>query len=292
MFTAITYERSKVIDKLCGGVVSDVCGTGKCFVIDRPARGDCPGKACGSYPFPLTEIFMYSRNIVRTVARGKLGTHEAPPADSNIHGLHQWLRTRRLPIDAYHFGLVDRLVQVIALDSVALGGEYHGSLPARAPEDVQDIKPVERVLDLIVIPGEVGDHHVESQPVADRALHCPLVLSDSHCGVCHGLTEKGFNDLSQRGRHQKTWPLLHPPAPSLIGNSSEVSGPLTATVAPRAWSASTRRGLIYPGRLARMTGGCGDRDRCLIPAASRSTTSAMRAARRSGRRLVASIQRR
>ncbi len=35
-----------------------------------------------------------------------------------------------------------------------------------------------------------------------------------------------------------------------------------------------------------------DRGRCLIPAASRSTTSAMRAARRSGRRLVPSIQRR
>ena len=215
MFTAITYERSKIIDKLCGGVVSNVRGAGKCFVVDRPARGDCPGKACGSYPFPLTEILMYSRNIVWTVARGKPGTHQAPPSDSNIHGLHQWLRTRRLPVDAYHFGLVDCLVQVIALDSVALGGEYHGSLPARAPKNAQDIEPVERVLDLIVIPGEVGDHHVESQSVADRALHCLLVLGDPHCGVWHGLTEKRFDDLSQRGRHQKTWPLLHPPAPQL-----------------------------------------------------------------------------
>jgi 2-polyprenyl-3-methyl-5-hydroxy-6-metoxy-1,4-benzoquinol methylase len=35
-----------------------------------------------------------------------------------------------------------------------------------------------------------------------------------------------------------------------------------------------------------------DRGRSLIPAASRPTTSAMRAARRSGRRVVASIQRR
>jgi hypothetical protein len=37
MFTAITYERPKIIDKLCGGVVSNVRGTGKCFVIDCPA---------------------------------------------------------------------------------------------------------------------------------------------------------------------------------------------------------------------------------------------------------------
>ncbi len=49
-------------------------------------------------------------------------------------------------------------------------------------------------------------------------------------------------------------------------------------------------GPAQPGRLA----GCGgyDRGRCLIPAASRSTTSAMRAARSPGRRVVASIQRR
>jgi hypothetical protein len=37
MFTAITYERPKIIYKLCGGVVSNVSGTGKCFVIDCPA---------------------------------------------------------------------------------------------------------------------------------------------------------------------------------------------------------------------------------------------------------------
>ena len=215
MFTAITYEGSKIIDKFCGGVVSDVRGTGQCFVIDRPARGDCPSQACGSNSFPLTEIFVYSRNIVRSVARGKLGAHQTAPPDSNIHGLYQRLRTRRLPVDAHHFGLVDRLVQVIALDPVALGGEYHRGLPARPPEDVQDIKPVERILDRIVIPGEVGNHHVEPQAVADRALHRRLVLSDPHCGICHGLTEKGFNDLSQSGRHQKTWPVLHPPAPSL-----------------------------------------------------------------------------
>jgi hypothetical protein len=40
------------------------------------------------------------------------------------------------------------------------------------------------------------------------------------------------------------------------------------------------------------TGPGNPRGRCLIPAASRSTTSAMRAARTSGRRLVPSIQRR
>jgi hypothetical protein len=88
---------------------------------------------------------------------------------------------------------------VIALDSVALGGEYHGRLPARAPEDVQDIKSVERIFDRIVIPSEVGNHHVEPQAIADRALHCLLVLSDPHRGAAHGLTEKGFDDLSQRG---------------------------------------------------------------------------------------------
>ena len=75
MFTAITYERPKIIDKLCGGVVSNVRGTGKCFVIDCPARGDCPSQARGSHPFPLAKISMYSRNIVRAIARGKLGIH-------------------------------------------------------------------------------------------------------------------------------------------------------------------------------------------------------------------------
>lgn len=75
MFTTITYERSKIIDKLRRSVVSNVRGTGKCFVIDCPARGDRPSQACGRHSFPLAEIFMYSRNIVWTVTRGKLGAH-------------------------------------------------------------------------------------------------------------------------------------------------------------------------------------------------------------------------
>jgi hypothetical protein len=47
-----------------------------------------------------------------------------------------------------------------------------------------------------------------------------------------------------------------------------------------------------PQRIAARTCWSHDRGRSLIPAASRSTTSAMRAARRSGRRVVASIHRR
>ena len=37
MLTAITYQRPKIIDNFCGGVVSDVRGTGQCFVIHGPA---------------------------------------------------------------------------------------------------------------------------------------------------------------------------------------------------------------------------------------------------------------
>jgi hypothetical protein len=54
-----------------------------------------------------------------------------------------------------------------------------------------------------------------------------------------------------------------------------------------------RRGpLIYSGRAVPVADCRGGGGRCLIPAASNSTTSAMRAARRSGRRVVPSIQRR
>jgi hypothetical protein len=98
---------------------------------------------------------------------------------------------------------------VIALNSVALGGEDHGRMPACPSENVQHIQPVERVLDRVIIPGEVGDHHVEPQTVADRVLHRRLILSNAYRRVTHRLLQKWFNDLSQCSSNQNTWAVRH-----------------------------------------------------------------------------------
>jgi len=88
---------------------------------------------------------------------------------------------------------------VITLKPVTLGSEHYGCLPARVPKGAQHVKPVERVLDDIVVPGKVGDHYVKSQAVVDGVLDRSLILSDRYLCVNQGLLQKRFNDLSQRG---------------------------------------------------------------------------------------------
>jgi len=88
---------------------------------------------------------------------------------------------------------------VITLKPVTLGGEYYGCLPARVPKGVQHVKPVERVLDDIVVPSKVGNHYVKSQAVIDGVLDRSLILSDPYPGISQGLPQKRFDDLSQRG---------------------------------------------------------------------------------------------
>jgi len=88
---------------------------------------------------------------------------------------------------------------VITLKPVTLGSEYYGCLPACVPKGVQHVKPVERVLDDIVVPGKVGNHYVKSQAVIDGVFDSCLILSDTYLGIGQGLPQKRFDDLSQRG---------------------------------------------------------------------------------------------
>ena len=82
---------------------------------------------------------------------------------------------------------------------MTLGGEYNGCLPACVPKGVQHVKPVERVLDGVVVPGKVGHHYVKSQAVIDGVLDRRLILGDLYPGVNQGLSQNRFDDLSQRG---------------------------------------------------------------------------------------------
>jgi hypothetical protein len=105
------------------------------------------------------------------------------------------------------------LVQVIAFNSMALGGEDHRRLTARYPKDVQHVKAVERVLDDVVVPGKVADHHVKPQAITDRTLNSGLVLSDPHRGVTQRLQQQGLDDLSQCCGDQQARPVSHSTSP-------------------------------------------------------------------------------
>src|SRR5215813_1795535 len=196
VLTAALDERAKVIDQLRGGVVAHMCRPGERFMINSPARRDRPGQTRRCRAPAFSKICMYSWNIRRTAGRGKLRCGKAAAADGNVHGGNEWLRSSGLPVDAHHLGLLGRLVQMVALHPVALGGEDHRCLPAGPAENVEDVKPVEGVLHGVVVPGEIGDHDVEPEPIADRALHCGPVLGDPHGGVGQCLPQYGLNDLS------------------------------------------------------------------------------------------------
>ena len=88
---------------------------------------------------------------------------------------------------------------MITLKPVTLSSEYYGCLPACMPKGIQHVKPVERVLDGIVVPGKVGNYYVKSQAVIDGVLNRSLILGDAYLGVNQGLSQNRFYDLSQRG---------------------------------------------------------------------------------------------
>src|SRR5262245_56999426 len=132
----------------------------------------------------------------RAAGRGKLRPGEAATTGGNIDGVNERLRPGDLSVDAHHLRLLDRLVRMIALHPVALGGENHRRLPAGPAENVEDVKTVKEVLDSVVVPGEIGDHDVEPQPLADRALHRGAVLGDPDRAVGQGLPQYGLNELS------------------------------------------------------------------------------------------------
>src|SRR5271157_299055 len=152
-----------------------------------------------SSSFAFLKIGVNPRDIWRTSARRKPRGLQAAPADGNINGLYKWLRPHCLSVDADYLGLLDGLVQVVALKPVTLGGEYHGGLPACDPKGVQHVKAVERVLDGVVVPGKVGNHYVKSQAVIDGVLDRSLILGDPYLGIHQGLSQKRFDDLAQRG---------------------------------------------------------------------------------------------
>ncbi len=69
------------------------------------------------------------------------------------------------------------------------------------PKGVQHVKPIERVLDRIVVPGKVDNRYVKSQAVIDGVLDRSIILGDPYLGINHGLSQERFDDLSQRGSY-------------------------------------------------------------------------------------------
>src|SRR5512142_2329941 len=98
---------------------------------------------------------MYSRNMRRAAGRGILWSGEAAATDGNVHGVDERLWPGRLPVDADHLWLLDRLVEMVALHAVPMSREDHRCLPAGPAEHVEDVKPVEGVFDGVVVPGQI-----------------------------------------------------------------------------------------------------------------------------------------
>src|SRR6266542_3243034 len=134
VLAAVPDQRAEIVDELRGGVVTHMRCRGERFVIDRATRGDRPGQPRRGRSFSLPEVGMYPRNIRRAAARREPRARQAAAPDSNINGLDQRLRPGCLPVDTHDFGLLDRLVQMIAFKPVALSSEDHRRLPASTPQ--------------------------------------------------------------------------------------------------------------------------------------------------------------
>src|SRR6266571_6172522 len=248
-------QRAQVINELGGRVITHMGRGGQRFVIGGPARCDRPGQTRGGRTPPFSEIGVNSWNIRRAGARGKPRAGEAATAGGDFHRVDQRLRPGRLAVHPHHLGLLDRLVQVVALGAVPLRGEDHRCLTAGPPEHVQHVKPVEAVLDGVVHPGQVGDHHVVPQAAAERALHRGPVLGYPHRGVGQRLPQQRLDDLSQGSGDQEPWPVLHGPAltgpvVALLGRGQPVRHRASLAVrrrmrATRTWAAG-RLGLVLP----------------------------------------------
>ena len=108
---------------------------------------------------------------------------------------------------------------MIAFRAVPLRGEDHRRLPAGPAEHVEHVKAVEAVLDRVVHPGEVDDHHVVPQAITECALHRGPVLGNPHRGVGQRLPQQWFDDLSQCSGDEESWPVLHCSALIAVGGS-------------------------------------------------------------------------
>src|SRR5258708_20223137 len=63
VFVAFSNQRTEVVDKLCGSVVSDMCRSGERLVINCPALGDLPAHPRRGDPFPSPNLNKNTRNI-------------------------------------------------------------------------------------------------------------------------------------------------------------------------------------------------------------------------------------
>jgi hypothetical protein len=91
---------------------------------------------------------------------------------------------------------------VVALGVVALQREQDGGGPAQPLHDVEHVQPVERELQVDVLPGEVGEDDVVAQVVGDRGPHARLVHGDRHQPRPERLPERGRDDPAELRRDQ------------------------------------------------------------------------------------------
>jgi hypothetical protein len=124
-------QRAKVVDELGGRVISDMRGAGERFVVRRTTRGNSPGQpGCGRAPAFL-EIGVNPHDVGRAAVRRKAGDIKPASAGGDVNGLDERRRARRLPVDAHHLGLLNRLVQVISLAPMPCAATITGvCLPA------------------------------------------------------------------------------------------------------------------------------------------------------------------
>ena len=158
MLAPIFDQRAEVIDEFSGSVVSDVRGAGERLMVYRPAGGDRAGQA-GPRSLPcLSRNSSESAEYLADWHPRETGRPvRLPPLtailmasisgrDPSPCGKCRRLRAARRPRPSDHARARDP------------GGEDYGCLPACAPQGVQHVEPVERVLDGVVVPGKVGHH--------------------------------------------------------------------------------------------------------------------------------------
>src|SRR5947209_15159591 len=109
-------------------------GAGERFVVYRATRGDRPGQASRGRALAFLEIGVNTHDVGRAAARRKPGGSQAASAGGDVDGLDKRNRPRRLPVDAHHLGLLDRLVELITLKPMALRGEDYRCLPVSVTE--------------------------------------------------------------------------------------------------------------------------------------------------------------
>jgi hypothetical protein len=136
-------------------------------------------------------------------------TRKPLPCAGQLERMNQRPRPRRLLVDTDDLRLDDRLVEMIALDSVALRCNDNRGCPVHVTEDGDHVESVELELDTGIVPHQVGEHDVKPHPALNGPADSGSAGREHHGRVGEGCPDRGLDDPSQGGRHQNAWGVVH-----------------------------------------------------------------------------------